>query len=183
MNKVDLSGKRGFHGRGNKLGRLVWGYVWLILFRPSLRPMHPWRCWLLRRFGATVGSSVRISPSARFWAPWNLVVGENSGIGDHVDCYCVERVTIGDNVVVSQYSYLCAATHGYTDPKFPLLPKAITICDGVWLAADVFVGPGVTIGEGAVVGARSSVFRDLPEWMVATGAPAKPMRRRIMIVE
>jgi putative colanic acid biosynthesis acetyltransferase WcaF len=129
-------------------------------------------------FGAKVASNSRISPSAKFWAPWNLTIGKNSAIGDYVDCYCVERVTIGDNAIVSQYSYLCAATHDFTDSKFPLVPQPITIGDSAWIAADVFVGPGVTIGDGAVIGARSSVFKNIPEWVVATGSPAKAVRVR-----
>lgn len=178
MTQVDLSGKRGFHGRANKIARLLWQFVWLFLYRPSLRPMHGWRRGLLRMFGAKIASNARISSSAKFWGPWNLSLGQNSAIGDYVDCYCVESISIGDNAIVSQYSYLCAATHDFSDSKFPLVPKPISIGDSVWVAADVFVGPGVHIGEGSVVGARSSVFKSLPEWVVASGTPAKVMRPR-----
>ena len=180
MTEVNLGGKRGFHGRGNKMARVAWHCVWLMLFRPSLKPMHAWRRFLLCLFGAEIGANTRISSSAKFWAPWNLIMGKNSAIGDYVDCYCVAQIRIGANSTISQYSYLCAATHDHTNPLFPLLPKAISIGDSAWVAADVFVAPGVIIGEGVVVGARSSVFKDLPEWMICMGAPAIPVKSRIL---
>lgn len=103
---------------------------------------------------------------------------ENACVGDDVDVYCVAAITIGANTTVSQYSYLCGATHDYEDVEHPLVPKPIIIESRCWIAADVFIGPGVTIGEGTVVGARSSVFNDLPAWVIAAGTPAKPIRDR-----
>ncbi|MEE8482886.1 MAG: hypothetical protein V3S12_05985 [Acidiferrobacterales bacterium] len=103
---------------------------------------------------------------------------ENACVGDDVDVYCVTTITIGANTTISQYSYLCGATHDYEDVQHPLIPKPITIENRCWIAADVFVGPGVTIGQGTVVGARSSVFHDLPPGVIAVGTPAKPIRDR-----
>lgn len=60
----------------------------------------------------------------------------------------------------------------------PLVTAPITIGEWAWITADVFVGPGVTIGDGTVVTARSSVFNDLPPWMVARGNPAVPIKAR-----
>lgn len=105
-------------------------------------------------------------------------MAEHSCIGNDVDIYSVAKITIGANSTVSQYSYLCAATHDHEDPVHPLIPKPIVIGERCWIAADVFVGPGVTIADGTVVGARSSVFNDLPEWVIATGTPAKPVGKR-----
>ena len=99
-------------------------------------------------------------------------------LADDVDCYCVERISIGAHTTVSQYSYLCGATHDFEKSKRPLVPMPISIADQCWIAADVFVGPGTSIGQGAVVGARSSVFSDLPPWTVCVGSPAKPIRAR-----
>ena len=107
-------------------------------------------------------------------------MAEHSTLAPKVDCYCVAPIHIGAHTTVSQYSYLCAATHDFEHPRFPLVPKPITIEDQVWLAADVFVGPGVTIHQGAVIGARSSVFSDIPAWRVAVGNPAKPVRDRVL---
>lgn len=103
---------------------------------------------------------------------------EGATIGDDVDVYCVATIHLEAWAGVSQYSYLCAATHEFEDVAFPLVPKPIRIGRRAWIAADVFVGPGVTIGAGTVVGARSSVFKDLEPWVVATGSPAKRVRDR-----
>lgn len=162
----------------NKAGRALWQIVWLVLYRPTPRLLHPWRCLLLRLFGARLGKAVHPYPSARIWAPWNLEMGDHSCLSEWVDCYCVEKIRIGAHTTVSQYSFLCTASHDYECPGMPLVSAPITLGDRVWITADVFVGPGVTIGDGAVVTARSSVFSDIPAWMVARGNPAMPVRVR-----
>lgn len=124
--------------------------------------------------------SARVYPRAKIWAPWNLTMDECATLSDDVDCYCVAGVHIGAHTTVSQYSYLCGATHDHTHPRFPLVPAPIVIGKSCWLAADVFVTPGVTIGDGTVVGARSSVFTDLPEWKVCVGSPARPIKDRVL---
>ena len=166
------------HGFGNRVARFIWALAYRLLFRPSPRNMHRWRNRLLRVFGAKLHRTSRVYPRARIWAPWNLTMAEHACLGDDVDCYCVAPITIGASTTVSQYGYLCAATHDYKDPRHPLIPMPITIGAQCWLAADVFVGPGVSIADGTVVGARSSVFSDLPEWVVAMGTPAKPVGTR-----
>ncbi len=162
----------------HRLMRFVWGLVWLTLFRPSPRPMHGWRRGLLKLFGAQIGYGSRVYPKARVWAPWNLVMGEYSCLSDDVDCYCVAKIHIGSRVTVSQYSYLCGATHDHKDPLMRLVAMPIVIHDWVWVCADVFVGPGVILGEGAVVGARSSVYKDVPSWKVCVGNPAAAVKDR-----
>ncbi len=162
----------------NKIARVLWSFVWLIAYRPSPKPFHAWRCLLLRLFGAKIDKDVYPYPSAKIWAPWNLEMGERSCLGEHVDCYCVDIVKIGRDVTVSQYSYLCTASHDYSDPSMPLVTAPIVLGDRVWITADVFVGPGVSIGDGTVVTARSSVFNDLPPWTVARGNPAVPVKSR-----
>ncbi len=162
------------HTLKNKLMRALWGVVQSTLFGLSPKPCHRWRLMLLKLFGANVTSKSRVYPRVKIWAPWNLTMGDFATLGDDVDCYCVAQIIIGERSTVSQYSYLCGATHDHTNPKLPLVPKDIVIGADVWIAADVFVGPGVTIGDGVVVGARSSVFGDLPEWCVCVGTPAKP---------
>lgn len=163
---------------GNRVARSVWHVTWLLLFRPTPRLLHPWRCLLLKLFGAKLGKRVHPYPSARIWAPWNLEMGDDACLSEEVDCYCVDKITIGRNSTVSQYSFLCGASHDYEDRSMPMVSAPITIGERVWIAADVFVAPGVTIGDGAMVTARSSVFSDLPEWMVARGNPAVPYKAR-----
>jgi putative colanic acid biosynthesis acetyltransferase WcaF len=133
---------------------------------------------LLRSFGARVGFGAHPYPRAKIWAPWNLAMEAHSCLADDVDCYCVAPITVGAHATVSQYSYLCAASHDYRDAAMPLIAAPIVIAAYAWVAADVFIGPGVTIGEGAVVGARSTVIHDVAPWTVVAGAPATPRGAR-----
>jgi putative colanic acid biosynthesis acetyltransferase WcaF len=176
--KVDIAQNRSPHSFRNKAARVLWGCVRALLFRPSPKILHGWRRFLLRSFGATISRSAHVYPSTKIWAPWNLTLGDHSCLAGAVDCYCVDRIVLGAHATVSQYSFLCAATHDYEHPAMPLVSAPITIGAGAWVAADVFVGPGVTIGEGAVVGARSSVFKDIEPWSVVAGSPAKFLKKR-----
>ena len=108
-------------------------------------------------------------------------MGDHSCLSHHVDCYCVDRITLGAHSTVSQYSFLCTASHDYTNPAMPLTTAPIALGDRAWITADVFVAPGVTIGEGAVITARSSVFHDIEPWTVAAGNPAQFITRRILL--
>jgi putative colanic acid biosynthesis acetyltransferase WcaF len=179
--EVNLSNKKSVHSSRNKMARLLWYWVWLLLFRPTPRPFHAWRRFLLLSFGAKLHSTARVYPRAKIWAPWLLEMHESATLSDDVDCYCVGGICIGAHTTVSQYTYLCGATHDHTHPRFPLVPLPIVIGKSCWIAADVFVAPGVTIADGVVVGARSSVFADLPEWTVCVGSPAKPIKVRKLL--
>jgi putative colanic acid biosynthesis acetyltransferase WcaF len=162
-------------GASNRAARVIWNLTWLLLYRPSPTVLHGWRRFLLRRFGARIGALAHPYPRARIWAPWNLTMEPHSCLANDVDCYCVASVSLGHHVTVSQYSYLCTASHDYNDPAMPLVAAPIVIGAEAWVAADVFVGPGVRIGEGAVVGARSTVVADVDPWTVVAGSP--PLRR------
>jgi len=175
---VDMSQVQSPHSLWNKIERTLWNGIWLFLYWPSPRPLHAWRRFLLRVFGAHIGDGARPYPAARIWLPRNLTMGPHSRLSDHVDCYCVAPIRIGAHSVVSSYSYLCAASHDYTDPNFRLTTAPIDIGEGSWVAADVFVAPGVTIGDGAVVGARSSVFDDVESWTIVAGSPATYIKDR-----
>ena len=105
-------------------------------------------------------------------------MGDHSCLGHDVDCYCVAPVRIGANATVSQYSFLCTASHDYEDPHMGLITAPIRIGDGAWVAADAFVAPGVVVGEGAVIGARSTVYRDVDAWTVVAGNPARFIKSR-----
>jgi putative colanic acid biosynthesis acetyltransferase WcaF len=164
----------------NRLARVGWGLASILFFRYSPRPLHAWRSLLLRRFGASIGKGVHIYPAVKIWAPWNLKVGDESGIGDRAIVYNQGQITIGTRVVISQGVHLCAGTHDYTKAGFPLVTKPITIGNQVWIAAETFIHPGVTIGDGAVIGARSVVTKSMPAWKVCTGHPCQPLKDRVI---
>lgn len=162
----------------NKVGRLLWGVVYVLLFRPSPRVLHRWRVWLLNSFGARVDASAKVYSSARIWAPWNLEMGAGAILGDRVDCYSVAPITIGAGAVVSQDACLCGATHDCDRVSFELIPKPIVIGPKAWVCARALIAPGVTLAEGAVTGAAAMVCKDVPEWQIVGGNPAKVIRER-----
>jgi putative colanic acid biosynthesis acetyltransferase WcaF len=156
---------------------VLWSIVWIMLFRPSPRPFYAWRRCLLRLFGGKIEQGAHPYPSAKVWAPWNLTMGEGSCLADHVDCYSVDRVTLEPYATVSQYSFLCTAGHDYRVMDMPVITAPIRIGRRAWIAADVFIGPGVSIGERAIVGARASVFRNIDPWTVVGGNPARVIKK------
>src|ERR1035438_9384275 len=165
-NTVELRGYSSHFSLRLRFGRALWGLVWLMFFRPSPFPFHGWRRMLLLLFGAKIGPEVHVYPSVLVWAPWNLTMAEGSSLGPWVDCYCVDKIELGAWAVVSQRSFLCSATHDIRSPKFQLITAPIKIGEKAWVAAEAFVGPGVEVGEGAVVGARACVFKKVAPWTI-----------------
>ncbi|WP_305891074.1 putative colanic acid biosynthesis acetyltransferase [Methylomonas rosea] len=163
----------------NKLIRLVWTTVWWLLFRPTPRwCLNAWRIFLLRIFGAKIGVGNRVAPSCFVWAPWNLEMGDYSVLADDVDCYSMDRISIGSKVAVSQRTFLCAGTHDISSLLRPLVTKPITIGNHVWICAEAFIAPGVNIGNGSIVGARAVVTKNVSEWIVVAGNPATFIKAR-----
>jgi putative colanic acid biosynthesis acetyltransferase WcaF len=156
----------------------LWQIVQGTLFACSPQFAHGWRRFLLRAFGAKVGVRVIVRPSARITYPWKVEIGDWSWIGDHAELYSLGAIRIGTHSVISQRAYLCAGTHDYRSLDFAILAPPIQVGDQVWIATDVFVAPGVTIGDGAVIGARSSVFHDIGPGEIAFGSPAKVQGKR-----
>jgi len=164
----------------NRLARLLWTVAALFLFRYSPKPFHAWRRLLLRCFGAKVGRGVHVYPGVKIWAPWNLELGDHCGIASGVNLYAQDKISIGKKSVISQGTYVCAGTHDYTKAGFPLITRPIVIKDDVWVSAEAFIHPGVTIHEGAVIGARSVVQKDMPAWTVCSGFPCAPLKPRVL---
>lgn len=166
--------------RGNsKVYTQLWWFAEATLFRCSPKFMYGFRRTLLRFFGAKIGKGVLIRPSARITYPWKLSIGDYSWIGDDTIIYNLGQIDIGSNVAIAHRVYLCSGYHETDKITFDIGAKPILIKDEVWLPNDVFVGPGVSIGRGAIIGARSSVFSDMPEGMICYGTPAKPIKPRI----
>lgn len=158
--------------------RSLWAVAYALLFRPSPRPLHAWRTFLLRCFGARIGASCHIYPGARIWAPWNLVCGDVTAIADEAVIYNPARVELGSHSTISQQAYLCGATHDYNDPGFPLIPAPIHIGAYAWICARATVQAGVRVAEGAVLGLGAVATRDLAPWSVNVGVPARKIKER-----
>ncbi|MBN1871716.1 MAG: WcaF family extracellular polysaccharide biosynthesis acetyltransferase [Candidatus Omnitrophica bacterium] len=162
----------------HRLARLLWDIVYFVLFRPSPIPMYSWRSFLLLIFGAKIGKGCHVYPCAKIWAPWNLELGDYVCVGRGTLCYSMAKITLGDKVVISQGAHLCTGSHDYENPRFPLYARPIKVGASSWIAAEAFVSPGVAIGEGAVIGARSVVTKDMPAWTVCAGNPCRPIKLR-----
>ncbi|MEL6671263.1 MAG: putative colanic acid biosynthesis acetyltransferase [Bacteroidota bacterium] len=173
----DFTLPEGFRGRSAVIVQLWW-LVHFFLFKPSPQFMYGWRRFLLRSFGAKVGKGVLLRPSCSITYPWKVEIGEDSWIGDEVVLYSLGQITIGANAVVSQRSYICTGSHDYLDTAFGIYAQPIIIEEEAWLATDVFVAPGLRIGAGTVVGARSSVLHDLPAGKICIGSPARVIKDR-----
>lgn len=159
--------------------RVAWA-LGKLLFRLTPRPCYALRCLLLKVFGAKIGVHVRVHPHAQIFFPWKLAIGSYSAIGESAVIYNLGYIYIGSRTTISQRAHLCAGSHDFTDVSMPLLKPPISIGDDAWVCADAYVGPGVEIGNGAIVGARAVVVKDVPDWTIVAGNPAKHIRQRIL---
>ena len=179
--KIDLSQYHNALSRKNQIIRMLWTIVWGIFARPLPRSVGSgWKRFLLRLFGAQIAPTAVVYSSAKVYYPANLIMEAYSCLASDVDCYNVAPITIGANSTVSQGAYLCTASHDITNPLNPLITAPIVIEDQAWVAAGAFVSMGVTIGQGAVVGARAAVFKSVEPWTVVGGNPAKFIKERII---
>lgn len=178
--QLDLQHYKNRHSLKSKLGRVVWNVVWLLLFRPTPRGnlFRPWRIALLKLFGAKVQWSSNVLPSCKIWQPWNLTMGKCACLSEDVDCYTVAPIVIGEQATISQGVKLCTAGHDITSKIMELTYKPIVVGANAWVAGWSIILPGVTIGEGAVVGAGSVVTRDVAPWSVVAGNPAQFIKKR-----
>ena len=166
-----------------KIGRVLWAIVQSTAFGLSFHSWYGWRRMLLCAFGAQLDPVVRIRRSVRIECPWNLSVGHDSAVGDRVTLYCLGPVRIGARVTISQGAHLCAGTHDFTRRAMPLKRPPIEVGDDAWICADAFVGPGVSVGAGAILGPRGVAMRSLDPWTIHAGNPAVAIRLRPPFVD
>lgn len=177
--KQNLAEYKNVMTKKNQLARLLWGIVWGMFAKFLPRSCGcGWKRFLLRLFGAKLASTAVIYSTTRIYMPWHLEMGEYSCLADDVNCYNVAPVKIGNNTTVSQGTYICTASHDISKQNLPLLYEPVEIKDSVWVAAEAFIGPGVTVGEGAVVAARACVVKNVEPWSVVGGNPAKFLKKR-----
>lgn len=162
----------------HRLKRAIWNFVWLGAGVWTPTPFHGWRRSLLRAFGAKIHPRAKVYPGVRVWYPPNLVMEAYSCLGPGVNCYNMAKIALGEFSIASQRSHLCAGTHDIDDESFQLQAFPINIGARAWVAAESFVGPGVDLGEGSVLGARGVAMKNLDAWGVYVGNPARFVRRR-----
>lgn len=162
----------------NRIGRMAWNVTVALLFRPSPRPLHVWRAMLLRTFGARLGRNCHIYPRARIWAPWNLQCGDVVAIADDAEIYNAWPVSLGSHSTISQWAYLCAASHDVDHPEFPMIGSPIRVGARAWVCARATILPGVTLHDGAVLATGAVATKDLEPWSVYGGLPARLIRKR-----
>jgi putative colanic acid biosynthesis acetyltransferase WcaF len=162
----------------HRVYRAVWTMVWLLFAAWTPPPLRRWRVMLLNLFGAELDPSCHVYGSTRVWYPRNLKMARLASLGPRVDCYCIDKITLGEKALVSQGATLCTGSHDITDPHFQLYARPITLEAHAWVASEAFVGPGVTLGEGAVLGARGVAFKDLDPWTVYAGNPCRALKAR-----
>ena len=165
-------------GLGHRAYRAVWTLAWGVLASWTPPFFNPWRRVLLRLFGAKIAGTARIHASARIWYPANLEMEDQSCLGPRVECYTMAKITLGPYALASQGAHLCAGTHDYRKAALPLLKAPIAIGQGAWVCADAFVGPGVHIGEYAIVAARAVVSKAVEPWTIVAGNPARAIAAR-----
>ncbi|MCP5534613.1 MAG: putative colanic acid biosynthesis acetyltransferase [Akkermansiaceae bacterium] len=182
MLKLDIHANRQEQKYSSRvlLLRVCWS-LGRCIFRLTPRPCFGIRRMILRVFGAKVGKNTHIYPSVYIYFPWNFEIGDDSAVGEWAFIYSLGQITIGERVTISQRAHLCAGSHDFTSPSLPLLKPPIVIGDEVWVCADAYIGPGVTIGRGVVIGARSVVIRDVGPDLVVAGNPAVIIKRRVII--
>lgn len=181
MPEIKLSEYKNTLDIKHKVLRVLWNVVWTVFAKPFPRNVaKKWKLMQLRLFGAKIHKTANVYSSVRIYAPWNLEMHEFSCLAPEVDCYNVDKIIIGANTTISQKSYLCSASHDITKINNPLITAPIIIKDQVWVGADVFIGMGVIIEQGAVVGATSSVYKDVEAWTVVGGNPAKFIKKRVL---
>ena len=162
----------------NRIYRFAWVLAWALLASWTPPPLRSWRRWLLVCFGARLAPTANVYGSARIWSPANLEMSDYAAIGPRTTIYSMAPIRIGAYVIISQGAHLCAGTHDVEDTNFQLKAQPITIHDRAWIAAEAFVGPGVCVGPGAVLGARACAMRDIAEWTICSGNPAQVLRER-----
>lgn len=168
-------------GRKHQIVRLVFNIVWALFARPLPRRIgNSWKILILRMFGAQVSKKAVVYSTAKIYYPANLIMEEYACLASNVDCYNVDLITVGKGATVSQGAYLCTAGHNVYSNQHELITAPITIKEGAWIAADAFIGMGITIGEGAVVGARAAVFKNIEPWDIVGGNPAKFLKKRVV---
>lgn len=179
--KTDLSkyNNEWYQPGGSVLKKTCW-YVLHAIFIHSAFPFSSFKVFLLRLFGASIGTSVTIKPNVTIKYPWHLTIGNHVWIGEQVWIDNLSRVTIKNNCCVSQGAMLLCGNHDYSKTSFDLIVKDITLEEGVWIGAKSIVCPGVSIGSHSVLTVNSVATSNLEPWGIYQGNPAVKIKERVI---
>ena len=182
MDKIDLAqfNNAGFSRGASGLKEAVWLLCKQLVFIANPFGFYPLKRALLRWFGARVGAGLIVKPGAKISFPWRFESSANVWIGEDAFLLSLDRIQVGANVCISQRAFLCTGSHDWSAPHFTLITKPIVVEEGAWICADVFIGPGVTIGRNAVITAGSVVTKDMPPNMICSGNPCVPQKSRVL---
>ncbi len=161
-----------------KVERLIWTIIYILVFKFSPRICFSWRSMLLRLMGAKIGSNCKIYPKVKIWLPKNLIIGDGVIIGDESNLYNIATITLASEVTISQEAFLCTASHNIESQNRELVSSPISIERGSWIFAGAFISMGIKIEEGSIVGARSVVIKNVAAFNVVAGNPAKVIKKR-----
>jgi putative colanic acid biosynthesis acetyltransferase WcaF len=176
--RLDRYTKGDYHPGANICIRVLWYFLGSPLLRWELIPFSWIRVVVLRVFGARIGRGVRIKPGVRIKHPWRFELGDFSWLGEKAWIDNIAPVSIGAHCCISQNAYLCTGNHDWRSDSFDLLAAGINVGSHSWIAANAVVGPGVTVGEGAVLLLGSVASGDLESWQLYRGNPAMPLGPR-----
>ena len=155
--------------RGKKI---FYEILWQVFFKQIISSSYPgtyWRKLILILFGAKIGKCIRLSPGIKIKMPWRLCIGNYSWIGEDVWIDNLSMVKIGNNVCISQGTYFCTGNHDYKKVNFDLICQPIIIESESWIGSKVIIGPGNTIGKGAVVKMGSIITKNVPPQSISKG--------------
>lgn len=159
--RLDTFSNAYFSRGASKFKEGFWWIVRSVLFAPWFPIPSFLKVAALRLFGAKVGHGVVIRSRVNITFPWRLSIGDHVWIGEEVLILSLAPVTIASHVCISQRAFLCTGSHRFRSESFDLVTKPITIGEGSWIAANVFVGPGVTLAPGTLCKAGAVVTKSV----------------------
>lgn len=179
--KVDLNSyDNSWYKPGNKLKIIAWYWINELVLKNTLLPFSKLKVIVLRCFGANIGVGVTFKPGVNVKYPWFLEIGNYCWIGEDVWIDNLAKVTIEDNVCISQGAMLLCGNHDYKKTTFDLIVGEITLKEGAWVGAKSVICPGVTMNSYAILSVNSVATNDLEAHSICKGNPAVKIRDRII---
>lgn len=154
----------------------LWEMCWRLFCSWTPKPCNRWRLLWLKLFGARIDGTPFVHQRARIQIPWHVILHDRSCVGDRANIYSLGEIEIEVGAVIAQEAYICTGTHVFDRPGLPLVTRKIRIGKGSFVGARAFVLPGVTVGDGAVIGACSVVTDNVEPNSVNAGNPCRMLR-------